>query len=142
MKKLLFLVVLALVALDFSCTPAAHFAANQLPAKQIRWGSGGGFTGKETSFVLLENGQIFRFKTLDGSAAELASANARAARGFFKKAESLGLRDMKHDRPGNMYFFIELRDAGTAPHRIAWSEQSLADSKALNFYAALQELVR
>ena len=137
---LVFSLLLAAAAQFLACKSAQH-TADKLPAEQIRWGSGGGFTGKETSFALLENGQIFQFKTLDGSTTELAGTKAKAARNLFSKAKALALRDVKHDHPGNMYYFLELRDAAAGTHRITWGNEMPVEPKAKDFYMMLQQLL-
>lgn len=140
MRITLFALALLAAAQFFACKSAKH-TADKLPAEQIRWGSGGGFTGKETSFALLENGQVFQFKTLDGSTTERASIKAKTARGLFSTAKDLALRDVRHEHPGNMYFFLELRD-GAGTHRITWSDAMPVEQKAKDFYMVLQQLLQ
>ena len=51
-----FFLLLALAATSVACKHT-HYNASNLPEKQLYWGSGGGFVGKESYFTLLEIGR-------------------------------------------------------------------------------------
>jgi hypothetical protein len=58
MKIIPILLPLALCLAFFACKTPQYNASN-LPDTQLRFGYGGGVVGKETTYCLLENGQIF-----------------------------------------------------------------------------------
>ncbi len=135
------MLLLTALTAQFTACKSTKYTAAKLPAKQLRWGSGGGFTGKETSYALLENGQIFRFRTLDNSTAEEAATKAKTAAGLFSTAETIGLADVALDKPGNMYYFLELRREGTDAHRVTWGDASPPNQEVQDFYRVLQQLI-
>lgn len=141
MKLLLPTLAFAAVALLFwQCRPT-KFTFDKLPETQIRWGHSGGFTGKATTFVLLENGQIFKNTSLDGNTSELPSAKSKVARGLFSTAENLELKKIQFDHPGNMTHFLEIWDK-TGKTRIVWgSNDHQPEQKVLDFYTVLQQLI-
>ncbi|MEO6758357.1 MAG: hypothetical protein ABIO24_02805, partial [Saprospiraceae bacterium] len=60
MKILLISITLLATAALFLFCKQPKYSAGNFPEKQLRWGSGGGFTGQVNSYVLLENGQLFK----------------------------------------------------------------------------------
>lgn len=121
--KITALTLLALSAslLVFACK-GARYTADNLPAKQLRWGTGGGFVGKENTQILLENGQIFA-QDIMGKTSSAGKTKAKKALALFKTAEALGLEKMDFQHPANIYSFIELRD-GDMVSRIVWGDAS------------------
>jgi hypothetical protein len=123
--------VLALLAFSASLLVLAckstRYTPENLPAKQLRWGTGGGFVGKETAHTLLENGQIFA-QDIMGKTTSAGKTKAKKAIALFKSAEALGLDKMDFQHPANIYSFIELRDGDTVS-RIVWGDASYPVSK-------------
>jgi hypothetical protein len=101
------------------------YTTNTLPKAQIRYGKGGGFTGMEQRYTLLNNGQLF-----EGDKTELDSAKRRIAKACFKTAEKLGLAKLAYTNPGNTYSFIEV-PSGDGFNRITWGGQGTAVDAAI-----------
>jgi hypothetical protein len=141
MKILLIaLAALASAALFWFCKHT-QYAPSALPDRQLRWGNGGGFVGKETAYTLLDNGQIFVQKTGEALAPS-ASAKRRAAKSAFKTAETLGLAALDFQHPGNTYKFIEIQ-SGSAVRRISWGDAEHPVSQGVaDLYAQLNALVK
>ncbi len=142
MKILLIpLLFLAVATLIWQCK-STKFSAEKLPETQIRWGHSGGFTGKAVTFILLENGQIFKNQSLDSSTTELPAVKSKIAAGMFSSAKTLELAKIQFDHPGNMSHFLEIWDA-TGKTRIVWgSSEHQPEQKVLDFYTVLQQLTR
>ncbi|MFQ5445810.1 MAG: hypothetical protein ACE5FF_02655, partial [Saprospiraceae bacterium] len=104
MKKLSLLLFLPL--LFFAQCKVVKYTPEKLPAKQLIWGSGGGFAGIETSHILLENGQIFRRTGVEGNYEELVPLKKKEAEALFDKLASLQLYKQDIDKPGNLYYFL------------------------------------
>lgn len=135
------LIALALVAsalILWYCKHTRYSAAN-LPAKQLRFGSGGGFTGKETGYMLLENGQLFQNNPGAGPV-EIQATRRKTAQAIFKTAETLGLASLDFKHPGNVYDFIEFAE-GDKLNRVSWGDPHVTpDPKITDLYAQLTAL--
>lgn len=136
---LLLLSASAVVCLFFCCKHTKYTAAN-LPADQLRWGNGGGFVGKETTYMLLENGQIFKRDGIKADLLELAPIKSRQANTLVESAEKLGLLKMDFVHPGNTYQFIEFEDDGKKS-RVSWGDSRFSvDPKIQELYKKLSDL--
>ncbi len=121
MKTILISVaVLATAVLFWFCKQQPKYTPDAFPEKQLRWGSGGGFVGKETKFTLLENGQVFKDEP-SRKTVELQHIKAKKAKSLFKMAEDLGLLKLDFQHPGNIYDFIESQEGETIK-RITWGD--------------------
>jgi hypothetical protein len=141
MKTILFTCsMLATVCLLAFCKHTQYTTAN-LPAKQLRWGNGGGFTGKETAYTLLENGQIFKRDGVDGVLSEIKGTKTKTGTALLKTAETLGLSKLDLVHPGNTYNFIEVPD-GQKTKRLSWGDPKYqVDPKIQDLYNQLTKLV-
>lgn len=141
MKKILFLNLLALfVAGLWQCSHGPKYTPENMPSKQLHWGYGGGFAGQETSFVLLENGQIFRRNGTGLALQEVKGTKAKTAKGLFSTFD----RDLKKydfNHPGNVYSYVETQE-GSNIRRIAWGDDRFpVDQKAKDFFNQINSLV-
>lgn len=141
MKTFILFLSVCTAALVFWFCKSPKYTADTLPQKQLRWGKGGGFVGKETLFVLLENGQIFKQSPDSGSFAEADHTRAGKARKLFKLVETAGLQNLDFQHPGNTYKFIEVMSGDTI-HRVSWGDpQQSLDAAVADLYAQLEGLV-
>lgn len=116
------------------------YTAQTLPEDRLSFGQGGGFTGVETTYTLLENGQLFTFTSASPDARELPSARRKTAHQLFETAEDLGLLQTDFMYPGNLYSFIEFQDDGQK-RRLAWGDPAHpVDPKIKAFYEQLIQL--
>lgn len=138
--KYTLLLLFASSLLCFSCKHT-KYTAEKLPEKQIRWGTGGGFVGKEKSHILLDNGQIFS-RDIVGLTTEAAKTKAKKAKALFKTAETIGLAKMEFDHPANTYLFLEFQD-GDAVSRIVWGDKASSVGQPVeDLYGALNALLK
>lgn len=129
----------AMVGLFFACKPTKYTPGN-FPDRQLRWGSGGGYTGKETMYTLLENGQIFLLKNA-GEFTETTSAKPKRAKDLYNLMETLGLSKVEFKHPGNTYHFIEVLN-GDSVHRISWGmKNNPVNPEISEFFRQLSELI-
>ena len=137
MKKLL--PIIAFSVLLFNQCKVVRHSADKLPTKQIIFGDGGGFSGIETSYTLLENGQLFKQVGTDGPYQELKSIKPKEAKVFFGKVASLQLYKMDIEMPGNLYYFLrEVNE--TIDSRVTWGAGDYLPPRALvSTYKDLQE---
>lgn len=104
MKKTILL--LAFSCLLFARCKVTKYTPDKLPERQLIFGDGGGFAGIETSFTLLENGQIFKQVGLGGNYEELKPIKRNEAKQIYEKASTLQLFKLDIDKPGNLYYFL------------------------------------
>lgn len=140
MKKYLFLfAALALAAGCWQCNTTKYSSAN-LPTKQLHWGYGGGYAGHETSFILLENGRIFRREGVGGVPIEMKGTKRNTARALYS-AFHRDLRKYDFNHPGNVYSFVQMQE-GSAIRRVAWGDDRYpVEQKAKDFFNRINALV-
>jgi len=137
---LISLTILATTLLCLACKQP-KFAADKLPEKQIRWGNGGGFVGKEKSNILLENGQIFNRDIL-GNTTEADKTKGKKAKALFKTIKALGLTQMEFNHPGNTYSFLEFQE-GDMVSRVVWGDKNAPVGKPVEeLFSALNALLK
>lgn len=142
MKTMLIsLAVLATAVLFWFCKQQPKYTPDAFPEKQLRWGSGGGFVGKETKFTLLENGQVFKDEP-NKKTVELENTKARKAKALFKTVAELDLLKLDFQHPGNIYDFIEYQEGETIK-RITWGDAKFpVDPKIKEMFAELKALAK
>ncbi|MBK9338149.1 MAG: hypothetical protein IPM98_17025 [Lewinellaceae bacterium] len=133
---------LALISVSALSNQCKHpkYTADNLPDEHLRFGNGGGFTGVETTFTLLENGQLFKSTSAMPQAVALKNCNRKTADNLLDTAEDLGLLKLDFDHPGNIYKFIEFTDDGQT-RRITWGDPAHpVDEKIKGLYEQLVQL--
>ncbi len=113
------LLMIGLMALVQSCaTP--QYTADKLPERKILFGRGGGFSGVETTYILLENGQFWQQEGIASSPVALPSVPRSQAGSLFDKAEAHFFGEVSLNDLGNTYSFVglEMKDRRS---RIAWT---------------------
>lgn len=117
------------------------YTAQTLPEDRLSFGHGGGFTGAETTYTLLENGQLFKLAPKAPEPVEMAGVKKKTANPLFESAESLGLLQLDFMYPGNMYQFIEFQDDGQK-RRIVWGDAGHpVEPKIKDLHDQLMQLV-
>jgi len=77
--------------------------------KTINFGNGGGFSGKVVEYRLNENGLIE--KRNGNSYSTKTQIDKDLCEQIFNSIESLDLYSKRIDDPGNMYYFVSIRDS-------------------------------
>lgn len=109
----------ALVILLLIRCKAQEFTSDNLPEKQLLFGSGGGMSGASDTYTLLENGQLFHTNSLTDETKALSKVSKAKAKYYFKQLFDISFSEIQFDHPGNRYYFLEDRN-GDARHRIVW----------------------
>lgn len=141
MKTILIaLTVLATAFLWLACKQS-KYAPGNFPDRQLRWGSGGGIVGKETTYTLLDNGQIF-VRDMGGTLTETAKTKGKTAKALYEMIGILGLEQLDFQHPGNTYDFIEVLN-GDSVRRISWGEKNIpVDPKIKDLFNQLNGLLK
>ena len=103
---------LLLLLLLHAC--ATDKLAQQTGIEEITFGSGGGFTGKVTSYVLNTTGQLTEKENPKGLSKKLTRETTTEC---FKLAQEL--KTYSYKKPDNLYSFIEIRTKENT-NRIVW----------------------
>lgn len=122
MKFILLAVPFLAAIFLFTACKHTKYTAEKLPEKQIRWGNGGGFVGKESAHILLDNGQMFA-RDIMGAISEGQKTKGKKAKALFKSIETLGLAKMEFNHPGNLYYFLEFQE-GDVVSRVVWGDKN------------------
>lgn len=97
----------ALVLLSSCKTNQKVTSLNDYKNNIISFGSGGGFTGEETIYSLLENGQIFVSKGLVTKTTNLHSTiSKKEAKALFEKALKIDFTKESINAPSNKYYTL------------------------------------
>ena len=137
MKNVLALVIFSLI---FSCCSNKKFTSSDMPDEKITFGSGGGFSGYYTEYVLLKNGQLFQKMKQGQELIELAPITKKDAKSLFERSDELKLATMDFKEPDNYTHYIEVT---TTEHqnKIAWGKQEVPISSDIKeFFRQLKLL--
>lgn len=102
----------------FSCTRT--IATDKLPATQIVFGHGGGFTGMVHEYALLQNGYIVKIEKDNATQRIVKKIGKKKATTYFAEVDSMRLHTWLYDVPGNMYHYILLKRDGKKDNKIVW----------------------
>jgi len=123
-----------------SCNPKSYSLSN-LPAEQIIFGQGGGFTGAVNTYLLLDNGQLFQKKSFQSEDWEvLEPLRPRHGRKMFRKIRKIDQDSMGIKEPGNRYFFLHYINAESRFENTWGKPDYVAPSELTELHAQLQEL--
>lgn len=130
-----------LCTLLFSCK-SREFPADTTEQSMIRFGSGGGFTGFYTNYMLMEDGRLFKQADPDKVVVWMQKVSASTRKSCFARVDSLGLKTLDFQQPGNMTYFIDVVEQGTH-HEVSWGDgKSRAHPEILRLYEDLMALTR
>lgn len=127
--------------LFFSCKT---YTLSELPDQQLHFGSGGGFTGMTTEYMLLKNGQLFVRKGRAGSGAweEMETVEKSAAKALYSTWENQALFKENIKKPGNIYQFITMKK-DSLEYRQSWGASGYQPDESLqSFYQRAMDLVK
>ncbi len=108
-----------IIGLFFVACKSQRYSADKLPDQQVLFGSGGGFTGEVTEYILLDNGQLFKKSSLKNTMTEMGQIKQKEAKQLMKEVEKLNLEKTKVSEPGNMYYFVCIKN-GDTEHKTTW----------------------
>jgi hypothetical protein len=97
-----------------------QLAGNQLTDRSLRFGRGGGVTGIEKTWILMDNGQVLKQDRVGANPTPVAKISAAKARRLFKKADQSLYGEINLTTVGNTYSFIGMQDS-TRTARLVWS---------------------
>ncbi|MDP1623946.1 MAG: hypothetical protein Q8M08_16600 [Bacteroidales bacterium] len=129
----LLLTTFCFLPLLFSCK-STQYTPKNYKGSQIIAGSSGGVTGMMKEYILLDNGHLFLSKGLTGEWKEVRKLKKSKTREIFKKAEILGLSTVKFKHPGNMTYYLNLKQPPRS-NEIKWGESGISPPEGISeFY--------
>jgi hypothetical protein len=132
----------ALFAL-FACNTKKYATPDEFPKQQLVFGSGGGFTGKVQTYTLLENGQLFHHNGINDATQEMERLQKAEAQKLFKLAKDEELLGKTFNEPGNMYYFLKVKNNGKEETSFVWGSNSKTPpAKCDSLYANLMGFVK
>ena len=131
-SKYLFLLLVLLTV--FSCR-SQRYTADNLPSRQVIFGTSGGYTGATTFYIVLENGQLFKRNSIEGTTEELKRIKRRQAKRIFAAVDAIDLDAVERGRAVNFSQFMEVRDSSRT-ERFIWDPKAGVemDSQIVNIY--------
>ena len=140
MKIIIYLSLSTLLLLTVFACKTTKYTVDELPDKQLYFGNGGGFTGAVNEYMLLDNGQVFKHDS--GDYTELPKAKKKKAAALFKTYYDLKLDSLQFRRPGNMYFYLRMKDQDQE-YFTSWGNPGILPDSAIGvLYDDLMGLVR
>lgn len=125
----------AAAATLLSCASAKTYTADALPAEQLHFEWGGGFTGEYQAFLVLPNGQLFHRRQVleELPYREVEGVDPKAARELFATYERQGFGTLGYDEPGNMTYTVT-RVTGADTSRLTWGGPNVKPEQAVQTY--------
>lgn len=128
-KKVYFLLTCILL-----CSCATGSITKRTGISEIRFGSGGGFTGKIKTYIFTPDRKL-----LDNNGV-LELVDSRKTQEIFQLAATL--KDYEFNEPENMYSFIEIQTKDKT-NRIVWSPaSSTVDPRVIELYQKLKAITK
>ena len=142
MKRYLPLIFFLLIAVAFHSCNTIKYVPGTYDKAMLQFGSGGGFTGEYVNYYLLSNGQMFKERSKSGEMTGLVSIAKKEATQLIKEAETAGIKTSGYNKPGNMTWYLTLKEDGKE-YRVAWGKPGTEAPVAFKaLYDKLFELVK
>jgi hypothetical protein len=130
---------LALLLAFAGCSTTKTTNPADYKGTQVILGSIGGAAGKSTTYYILENGQVYLQESAFGELKELKTLNKKNTTTVFDLVRSLELEKENINKPGNMTWFITLKQAGSNPVTVKWGDSGFTvPDKFTNAYKQIQ----
>lgn len=141
MKYTLYLAFAMVALFLFMQCKTTTYTPDNMPDQKLTFGNGGGISGIETTYTILENGQIFRQVGIGKTLEEIEKISKRKAKKCFEGAEQLDKFATEDFQPGNTYFFVSHQKEDMI-RRISWFEGGEDKTKDLyTYYKTLRSYI-
>lgn len=139
-KYLIFLITAISI---YACKAQKNITSlNDYKNNIISFSSGGGFTGIETSYFILENGQVY---TSTGVAAntitKFTTISKKQTKSLFEKAAKIDWLKPAVNDPGNIYYTLSFGKNNEMKKQIWGNKQQNPSQDILDFYTELNKII-
>ena len=122
--KIFYAFIISIIIHCASVVNAQKFSPDSLPYNQLIFGVTDSTTGETKKYILLENGQVFLFKSLADEnfteeKQELFTLKTNFVKQILGDLNELGLEDAHFNHPGRTSYFIIDTD-GHTKHKVIW----------------------
>jgi len=137
-----FLPFLLLLFLFVACSTSRYTNPTEYPNARINFGTGGGFSGMVTEYVLLDNGQLLKKLPQVDSFEMVISIDKNQTTQVFENYKFLNIGSLAYNQPGNMYSFLQFHHTDKE-HKIVWDNNQYPDQypNLKIFYKNLNSLI-
>ncbi|MBL1231568.1 MAG: hypothetical protein COA31_002505 [Flavobacteriales bacterium] len=97
-------------------------------------GRGGGFTGDFEEYILLENGKVYKRDFVYERDVFYKQLSALDTEYFLTKIDELSLYGEDINQPGNMSYYLEIRQGNNTINKIIWGAHSYYPPKQLEAF--------
>ena len=104
----------------------------------IVFGNGGGFTGQVKTYYLTNKGNLYAANHNQFTLLGKADKNVTAQ--IFSNYETLGLKGLDLNEPGNKYYFLEYKSKDSN-HALKWGRNVLDNNNLSLYYNILLDIV-
>jgi hypothetical protein len=122
MRKLLFLFVLSFFLCSFFSCVSKKLNPLVYKKTSIVVGHGGGMTGLETSYVILDNGNVYILSKMGQEYKYIGRLKRNKVKQIFENYKLLNFELLELDAPGNTYQFMDFHKDGKN-NRITWTHK-------------------
>jgi len=119
--------------LTFSCSSEKSQQKASSQFLEISFGSGGGFTGAGSTYLLKADRQVFKMK--EGEFIKINTISKAELRSISSTLKDIDFLNLNFSEKGNMTYFIEIKSADTT-HKVTWTDTSLTP-ELKEFYKTL-----
>lgn len=135
-------ILIIFVAMSLNPIPVvAQKKIESYPKDIIYFGKGGGFTGIETTYALLESGDLYKKQTIPDQGYQfIKRLKPEETKQVFSNYEFLGLGALQLNDPGNTYTFIEYSNK-TSNNKLTWGGTDSLPGNLKLFYSILNHHV-
>jgi len=135
------LIYTSLLLILISCKTIEDIKLESIPnGKRYAIGQGGGFTGNYAEFILTEDGKVYKYDFKYDREVYFKALNKADLNYFLEKIETFGLEGVELNHPGNMSYYIEIRDGKTSINKIVWGNFNYyPDKELVDFHKELFE---
>lgn len=136
------MLAIGLFTLLFSCKSNQALVQDKTQMRSIEFGNGGGFAGSLTKYKLYESGLIEIQDKINGSFRSYNNIEEKVCQQIFNSIESLNLESKGIDDPGNLYYFLNVKD-GENSMKFNWGGvNQKADPALKQYYKLLTSLAK
>jgi hypothetical protein len=133
MHKFTYLLVMSCLMSACQPKPAVYTGYK---SRELTFGSGGGFSGQTTTYLLHEDGVVFRRSKPDQTPEYQRRISKKEAKRFFETYDALKISELNIREPGNMSYFLGMNQGGE--HKsIIWSQPAQIPAGVKDLYDQL-----
>ena len=127
----------ALIIIFFGTLASCHASkkATDDPNKILRivFGTGGGITGAFDEHILLPNGNMYFYNSIEGEEKFKGVVPSSMLKRLLDQPTKIKFEKIAYNQPANKYYFIEVFTTKSS-HRVVWGSNENAPNQVVQFY--------